>query len=119
MIKKIITIFALTIMPPLLTACSSKNEITRDTFEGKYPYSVDKVGISCHKNAVVVIAKGKMYSVNGTARSLYPEIKSDDEITLYDDEFNNEFEKLTGKKPRPLVKMSTGDVISIGLKLCK
>lgn len=111
----------------MLSACSeSGTEITRMELGDKWPFSVGSGKLECIQDAVVFHANGKVYAVNGFAKSKgYDAI---DEIWVEDPSFIETAKAIASSENRPVdevikamgtpSKISIGDVINRGLKLC-
>ncbi len=92
----------------LTTACTGEDgtRISRDSFEGEWPFTVDEGVLNCEgAGAVTFSAEGTTYAVNGTAMgtSDYPDV----DVIWADDP----------EGPGP--KIWIGDVIDQGLDLCE
>jgi hypothetical protein len=92
----------------LASACTDEDgtRISRDSFEGEWPFTVDEGVLSCEgAGAVTFSAEGSTYAVNGTAMGTtdYPDV---DAIWADDP---------AGPGP----KIWIGDVIDQGLELCE
>jgi hypothetical protein len=92
--------------------CSTGSEgsggatISKDTFSGEWPFTVDEGVLNCEgAGAVTFTANGTTYAVNGTARGAtsFPDV-----------------DPIWAKDPdRFAPRIYIGDVIQEGLKLCE
>ena len=111
----------------ILSACSEPGtDITRMELGDKWPFSVDSGKLECIQDAVVFHANGKVYAVNGFAETMgYDAI---DEIWVEDPSFFEIAKAIASSENRPIdevvksmgtpPKISIGEVIRKGLKLC-
>lgn len=86
-------------------------KFTREDYPGKWPFSVDEIEVYCsgYKEIYCKTSNGKTYALNGSAKGIShndPSISKIEEIWLDDPE-------LVG------LKLSYGDFITEGLKLCE
>ena len=89
----------------LLALAGCDNEISEDSFEGKWPFTVSSGILKCENRLVIFSAGGVDYGINGSAKNAgYPEPhpiwKESDDSSVW-----------------PSVPM--GDILRAGLKLCK
>jgi hypothetical protein len=99
-------------------AYSESITISKEDFGDRWPFTVSQGKLSCSGNAVTFKANGKIYAVNGTAKSRgFAEIneiwKNDEEmIKILKESFLGED---IGSPP----KINIGPIIDKGLSLCK
>jgi hypothetical protein len=88
----------------ILLACGNQYEveISRATFEGTWPFTVESGTLGCDQGRIYFTSGDKTYGINGYAKSKYSE---PDEIW----EDNPEL---------PGLKIGIGDVIKKGTELC-
>lgn len=118
----------------ILTGCSSSNdetdvnlepstdktmqEISKDDFGEKWPFTVDKGILKCDGAAVTFTVEGKEYPINGVAsqKTVY---KTED-IWAYDDKMIQGFidAGMTEDEIEPKPRKSIAPIIDAGLKLC-
>ncbi len=81
-------------------------EVRQKGFGDKWPFTVESGRVECRGyKEIILVAKGKAYALNGTASG--------------SKKYNDLFE-IWKKNPKiPGTRIHIGDMINIGLKLCK
>lgn len=112
----------------VVSACSSSSgiEITEHQYGSKWPFSVSVGRLECKGKAVVFYTEGKTYGLNGMAtKEGYLNISP---IWKEDPKFFDMAREIAKSENRPVneilksmgtpTKVSIGDILNAGLKLC-